>query len=234
MSLSGIFKILRSLNGGSIIPLINDEVSFCNISSDIVNLYLGNGNKYYYFSEYVQTDEVDNMSTIEQVILYNDGGFNHIVKPDPQHAYLILFYKVDTINDSILKKAIDFEENEYFYKKYVFYYTQKEFDSFILWYDSQKFKTINELINSSNIADNMDKDYVRFLLRLLVKIPFIKFDFKIIELKDFSNSLNVLISRMRNSEIISTLNKDLCNLIDSDDFDIDKVVDKFYNEKVGE
>ena len=219
------------LNDGNVIHDTKDNNTATNIGSESTLLFIGNGDKYYYFSEFRNKDGENNLPEIEKDILYSQN-----VELKAQHSYLILFYEVDEINEYVYKKVIEIEESEYFYKKYVFYYTKAEYTSFKEWYDSNIGTTANELVNNGYIHDHIGTLEMQFLLRLMIKVPIIKYKFKRAELKDFNNILNNKISRMRVPAMEKTLeiNEEITRVLLDNDNDIEKSINYFYKKNVGE
>lgn len=76
----------------------------------------GEESKYYYFSELEINDEnQDNLAEIEDVAL-NSDAYTVIEKPTPSDSYMILFWKVECIEERMYPDIIKIEENEFFYK----------------------------------------------------------------------------------------------------------------------
>lgn len=219
------------LNGGSVIQNNNDKDTVANIDSESTFLFIGNGDKYYYFSEYWYKDGQSNLPDIEKDILYNKN-----IELKAQHSYLILFYQVDEINEDVYKRVMEIEESEYFYKKYVFYFTKAEYVAFKEWYENISDTTANDLINNGYIHDNAINLEMQFLLRLLIKVPIIKYRFKRAELKDFNDILTNKISKMRSIPMEKTveLNEEITRVLLDNENDIEKSVNCFYKENVGE
>lgn len=124
-----ILDIIRLLNDGNIVPMQKDEDTKIDLYNEKVQLFMdasGEESKYYYFSELEINDEnQDNLAEIEDVAL-NSDAYTVIEKPTPSDSYMILFWKVECIEERMYPDIIKIEENEFFYKKYVFYYTEKE------------------------------------------------------------------------------------------------------------
>ena len=131
-----ILDIIRLLNDGNIVPMQKDEDTKIDLYNEKVQLFMdasGEESKYYYFSELEIDDEnQDNLAEIEDVAL-NSDAYTVIEKPTPSDSYMILFWKVGGIEERLYPDIIKIEENEFFYKKYVFYYTEKELQCFEKW-----------------------------------------------------------------------------------------------------
>ena len=127
-----ILDIIRLLNDGNIVPMQKDEDTKIDLYNEKVQLFMdasGEESKYYYFSELEINDEnQDNLAEIEDVAL-NSDAYTVIEKPTPSDSYMILFWKVECIEERMYPDIIKIEENEFFYKKYVFYYTLKDASS---------------------------------------------------------------------------------------------------------
>lgn len=204
----------------------NDKANKLNeysLGIENYRLFLYN-EKYYYFCEYEKDENgYDNMSLIEKNTFYNDIAYLTIDKPQPKDSYLILIYKVNEINDSILKDVIKLEENEYLFKKYVFYYTDDEYSKFKAWYEKQiENKNISyfDLISLPEIKNNMKEDYIQFFLRLLIKMPFMQLKFNQMKFEDFESIFNKKIDRIKvEKESIKNLLDIISRAIDIEDSD---------------
>lgn len=107
----------------------------------------------------------------------------------PNNSYLILLYKIETFSEEVSKKIIMLEENEFFYKRYVFYYTENEYESFKSWFDKREEKNLTSILQTDDCSPVTKNLYMQFLLRLIIKIPFIKLEFKKMELENFDDLL---------------------------------------------
>ncbi|WP_308287751.1 ABC-three component system middle component 1 [Clostridium chauvoei] len=72
----------------------------------------------------------------------------------PQFIYSIVILKTTSIGEQLYKKIIEIEENEYFCKKYVFYYNDDEVNIFEAWAKKNKKYSFNELIRIESIWIN--------------------------------------------------------------------------------
>lgn len=201
-----IINIIRDLNSGSIIPNIPDEKAYHELGSELCKLVIDNFNKYYFLANFE-----DNISVIEGLTINNDKAYLSISRPIPNSSYLICFYCVDKIDTTMFKKVISLEENEFFYKKYIFYYTIGEYEAFIQWYEKQKsvgYTSIESLICLDEVTAQIQSPHIQFFLRLLIKLPFICIDFKQSNLMDFPSIISEMIDGIRtNKQDILTLDK---------------------------
>lgn len=123
----------------------------------------------------------------------------------PQFIYVIIMKQVNQVNNQTLKEIISVEENEYFCKKYVLYYENKEIDALKEWMNKENEYKLGNMINLDECVrylneedkkeveeeeDKKGKYAVKMLLRLLIKCPFVqyRFDKKIFE--DFDAELD--------------------------------------------
>lgn len=175
--ISTILDIIRLLNGGNVIPMQKDKDTKIDLYNDKVQLFVdvsGEESKYYYFSELEIDDENrDNLAEIEDAAL-NSDAYAVIEKPKPSDSYMILFWKVEHIEETLYPYIIKIEENEFFYKKYVFYYTEKEQQCFEKWCESLKIngKPMLDTVLEEVQFLNDESEQVQFLTRLLSKVPF--------------------------------------------------------------
>ena len=114
--ISTILDIIRLLNGGSVIPMQKDKDTKIDLYNDKVQLFVdasGQESKYYYFSEFeIDGENQDNLSEIEDVAL-NSDAYTVVEKPKPSDSYMILFWKVEHIEERLYPYNIKIEENEF-------------------------------------------------------------------------------------------------------------------------
>lgn len=236
MKMKAIIDIIKELNGGCVIENVNDDISEHSLGTEECRLFVDN-KKYYYFSNYIIIDEdFDNMLDIENYTINNMQAYYNIKKPVPHSSYLTLFYEVPEINDEVYKKVISLEENEFLFKKYVFYYTKEEYNSFVKWYAHQKLSgniKIDDILNIANLSEQIHNTEIQFLLRLFIKIPFVKLNFKQAVLSDFGILLNQQLDGMRqNKNEIIELNNKLNSMISANETD-EEIVERLFNEVIG-
>ena len=94
--INSIIEIIRTLNGGTVIPFQKDEITKMNLYSDNVELYVdssGAKNKFFYFAEFKMNGEnEDNLAQIESELSDNQA-FAVIGEPKPSDSYMILLKK---------------------------------------------------------------------------------------------------------------------------------------------
>ena len=187
-----IIDIIRSLNAGNVLPFQKDaetKIDLYNKDVELYTDYSGNEKKYYYFAELKMDDEKDdNLPQIED-ILRNNEVFAAIGEPNPSDSYMILLWQIENIDESIYPYVIKIEENEFFYKKYVFYYTGQELKSFMDWYHALSEKgssTLAEILEALQFLDE-GAAQVDFLTRLLAKVPFFNPVFPKAVMNDFED-----------------------------------------------
>lgn len=169
-----ILDIIRLLNDGNIVPMQKDEDTKIDLYNEKVQLFMdasGEESKYYYFSELEIDDEnQDNLAEIEDVAL-NSDAYTVIEKPTPSDSYMILFWKVECIEERLYPDIIKIEENEFFYKKYVFYYTEYK----------NKTKDMTDAIKVLvGKYEDANKEYQTQLLNA-IKIPLMVYSGRIIQ-----------------------------------------------------
>ncbi|MDE7322639.1 MAG: hypothetical protein K2N73_07860 [Lachnospiraceae bacterium] len=230
-----IIDIIHSLNGGSVIPFQSDETTTVDLGNDAVKLFVdssGTEKKYYYFAAYKMDDEKkDNLGQIERNVFGSEvhkGG----EKPNPSDSYMILFWKVDAIDEKIFPYVINVEENEFFYKKYVFYYTEQELAGFKKWYRDMQMKGDVNLENVLNLVRNLDEesDHVKFFIRLLIKVPFLNPVFPKAVMEDFDKMVQakINVSKKKQQEVKSV--NDIFLRAINDDEDMEKLSDIIYQK----
>ena len=206
--LDSFVKIISTLNEGNVIYQTDNKDSEIILGNSNIKLYTAN-NKFYFLSEYN-----DDYNVIEDSIRINDV-VSQLKEQKPNNSYLILFYKIEKFNEQISKKIIKLEENEFFYKKYIFYYTQAELDSFKEWLVSNSYNSLSEVLELSECDPKSESLYIKFLLRLIIKVPFLNVRFKKIELENFDAILSNQLNRVRqNRDEIQTLFEYLTQKLD--------------------
>ena len=236
-----IIDIIRSLNEGNVLPFQKDAETKIDLYNKDVELYIdysGNEKKYYYFAELKMDDEKDdNLPQIED-ILRNNEALAVIGEPNPSDSYMILLWQIENIDESIYPYVIKIEENEFFYKKYVFYYTGQELKSFMDWYHILSEKGSSDLTELLQELQSLDEGAVQvdFLTRLLAKVPFFNPVFPKAVMNDFDKMVQKRIDGIRQTqkEIIGIINNIFNEAIESGNADIQKISDTIYRELMGE
>lgn len=236
-----IVDIIRLLNEGNVIPFQTDKETKINLYSDDVELYIdssGVENKYYYFAEFKMDDEKkDNLEQIESVV-FRDDTYAVIGEPSPSDSYMILLWEVEEIDENIYPYIIEIEENEFFYKKYIFYYTKKELDCFMMWYKELQENGESTLTTALDSLQKLDdeSEEVKFLTRLLIKVPFLNPVFPKIVMNDFGKMVQQKItsSRQKQKALIETVNNIFMSAMDNEDYDIESLSNAIYRKLMEE
>ncbi len=231
-----MLDIIRLLNEGSIVPMQKDQDTKIDLYNEKVQLFVdasGEENKYYYFSELEIDDKnQDNLAEIEDVAL-NSDAYTVIEKPTPSDSYMILFWKVECIEERLYPDIIKIEENEFFYKKYVFYYTEKELQCFEKWCSS--LKTNGKPMLDTALAAiqflNDESEPVQFLTRLLSKVPFFNPIFPKAVMNDFGemvrHKIGVTRKQKKNVEMINDM---FIRSIEEASFNVEVLSDMIYQK----
>lgn len=234
--ISIIMDIIRLLNEGNVIPMQKDQDTKIDLYNDKVQLFVdasGEESKYYYFSE-LEIDEKnqDNLAEIEDAAL-NSDAYAVIEKPKPSDSYMVLFWKVDQIDESLYPYIIQIEENEFFYKKYVFYYTEKEQQCFEKWCESLKTNDNSMLDTVLEAVQfvNDESEQVQFLTRLLSKVPFFNPIFPKAVMNDFGEMVRQKIDGIRKQKKnVEMINDIFIKSIEEEDFDAEVLSDMIYQK----
>lgn len=130
----------------------------------------------------------------------------------PQFIYAIVILKTSCIEEQLHKKIIEIEENEYFCKKYVFYYNDNEVNTFEAWAKKNKKNSFNELIrieSNNKTINKKDTDSIalKFMLRILIKFIFVKVDLEYKGEVSFENELLEQLKKIRKDSIKSNIHK---------------------------
>ncbi|MCR1177775.1 hypothetical protein NE167_11855 [Clostridium botulinum] len=229
-----IINLVKELNG-SIISNITDNESI--ILNDEFMFLRGLNKKYYYISDCTLEFIEDGQATSNNILtkIENDIIYNESIKQIPSNLiYSIILLKIDNINEDLYKTIIKIEEDEYFSKKYVFYYTEDELDLFNLWRKRAGGNSFNILLNKINNAklleDKKNSIGLRFMLRLLVKLPFVKTNIESSHIDDFDEELNNIIKKIRNNEerkAIEKINSRIFQFIDERE-NINKAIEDYF------
>ena len=238
--INSIIEIIRTLNDGTVIPFQKDEITKINLYSDNVELYVdssGTKNKFFYFAEFKMNGEnEDNLAQIESELSENQA-FAVIGEPEPSDSYMILLWEVEKIGESIYPYIINTEENEFFYKKYIFYYTKKELQCFQEWYGKLVENGKGCLTNTLQALQelNEESEQAAFLIRLLTQVPFLDPVFPKAVIADFDNMVQKRIESIRQREKLEgvlTVNTIFTDTFKTGDYDEEKSVDLIYQKFV--
>ncbi len=114
----------------------------------------------------------------------------------PQFIYVVIIKQVTQVDVKVLKDVIAVEENEYFCKKYVLYYEEKEVNALKTWMDRNGEYKLGNMMNLDECTqymkesdDKEEKCAVKILLRIVIKCPFVKYEFDKDILEDFELEL---------------------------------------------
>lgn len=231
-----ILNIIRLLNDGSIVPMYKDEETKIDLYNEKVQLFVdpsGEGSKYYYFSELEIDDEnQDNLAEIEDVTM-NSDAYTVIKKPTPSDSYMVLFWKVECIEERMYPDIINIEENEFFYKKYVFYYTEKELQCFEKWCGSLKTNgkpMLDTVLEAIQFLNDESKE-VQFLTRLLSKVPFFNPVFPKAVMNDFDEMVRQKIKTIRKQKNkVKMINDMFIKSIEETSFNAEVLSDMIYHK----
>ena len=225
MMLNEFVAIISSLNNGTVISGINNDDTEILLDEPSVKLYCTNY-KHYFLSEYQ-----DDYDIIEKNIK-NNQIVKEIKDIRPNNSYLVLLYKIDSFDEDVSKKIIRLEENEFFYKKYVFYYTEGEYESFREWFNKRPEKSLSNILKTEECSPESADLYMQFLLRLIIKVPFLNIEFKKMELENFADLLNIQLEGIRNNkeEVHKTFNR-LTNELEN--HSADEIAETLFSEIIG-
>lgn len=198
---------------------------------------LGLHGKHYLFCEEADGKLEETMNMVERICT-EDGRFKDVY---PQYIYTVILKQVKEMDEAIYKEIISVEENEYFCKKYVLYYEEKEFMALKEWIHKEGKDHIEDLLNSDNCAlffdikDKKEKKIeeekkkwaVNLLLRIIIKCPFVKCSFRKVSLSNFAEELERKIHRAQrvDEEQMRKYKKDFFDKLQDDN--IDQKVDLF-------
>lgn len=225
MILNEFVNIISNLNKGTVINGMDNGDSEIVLDESNLKLYYTN-HKHYFLSEYQ-----DDYDIIEKNIK-NNQIVKEINDIRPNNSYLVLFYKINTFDENVSKKIIRLEENEFFYKKYVFYYTEREYESFKEWFNKRSDKSLSKILKEEECSPESEELYMRFLLRLIIKVPFLKVEFKKMELESFDDLLNVQLDGIRrNKEEVRKIFNRLTNELENRS--VDEIAGTLFSEIIG-
>jgi len=191
--LDEFISIISSLNNGTVIRNMDNIDTEILLGEQNVKLYSSN-NKYYFLSEYK-----DNYDVIEKIIRTNQT-VKEITDIRPNNSYLVMFYRINSFDEKVSKKIISLEENEFFYKKYIFYYTEDEYESFMEWFNKRSLRKLSDILKTEECSPESTSLYMQFLLRLIIKVPFLNLEFKKMELESFDDLLNTHLNGIRKNK----------------------------------
>lgn len=195
-------KWIRQINGGNVIATVPDKITTIPLPGESVVLYrqpLANGEKYFFFANLGDTQDVEStISEIENITIHARDQWCTGNGPKPSDSYMVYFWRISEFTEEVSKQIIKLEENEFTYKKYVFYYTKRECDEFLNWLSKKTDNAINHNIIQTIENENLDSGAMQFLLRLLIKVPCISLSFKASELPDYNQLVTQHIMGIQN------------------------------------
>lgn len=195
-------KIIKLMNNFELIPGKITEISRFS-DSDLFIYERYDSGKHYFFHFIKEQTLKYHLKKVENCILKKFGK-DFI----PQDSYLILFYETEKITNQFLKEVIDIEENEFLFKKYVFYYTKDELTEAEA--RSSKFSLLDDFWEflSDSSEDNLTEN---FFLRLAIKVPIISLNFEARNLQEFEDIFNKKVKGLRslNDDMIIELNSNI-------------------------
>ena len=194
MILDEFVSIISSLNNGTVISGMNNVDTEILLGEPNLKLYYTN-HKHYFLAEYQDDYDVIEKNIKNNQILKENKDIR------PNNSYLVLFYKINSFDEEVSKKIIRLEENEFFYKKYVFYYTEEEYASFIEWLSKRPEKSLSNILKTEDCAPESAYLYMQFLLRLIIKIPFLNLEFKKMELENFNELLDAQLNGIKKNKV---------------------------------
>lgn len=193
---------IRQINGGNVIAGEPDKTTTIPLPGEDVVLYrqpLANGAKYFFFANLRDTQDIEStISAIENITIHTRDQWCDGKGPKPSDSYMVYFWKISEFTEEVSKQIIKLEENEFTYKKYVFYYTKSESDAFADWLRKKTVKAINKDIIQTIENENLESNEMQFLLRLLIKVPCISLSFKASELPDYDQLVTQYIMGIQN------------------------------------
>ncbi len=226
-----ILEIIKKYNG----TLITDINDYKSVIYDEEFIILKNAINNY-FCIFEANEEIDDIEKIVTNIEKSCRENVILSKIKPQFIYSIVIMKTSYADDKFFKKIIEIEENEYFCKKYVFYYNDDEINEFESWAKRKKKKTFNELINleTNNMDINKnDKNGIalKFMLRIIIKFIFIKVCIDNKELISFDKELTKQLAKITDEDVKKNLNlfseENLDKLIS---MDLDEAVEDYLSK----
>lgn len=230
-----IINLVKELNNSSIISNITDEESV--ILDNNFMFLKGNYSKYYCVFDY-KFNNINNEESIANHMLSeieNDIIGNELIKQIPANLiYSIIILKVNQINEELYKTIIKIEEDEYFSRKYVFYYNEEELNAFNSWREKCKLNSFESLLNhkeNANLLENKnDSMGLKFMLRLLVKLPFVKANIESTCINDFDEELNSQINKIKNENERNSIRKISMQIFDYIDEreNINKAIEDYF------
>ena len=239
IKLNSFIKWIRQINGGNVITAVPDEEAMIPLPGKDVVLYrqpLANGAKYFFFANLGDTQESEStISEIENITIHARDKWSDGTDLKPSDSYIIYFWQISELTEEVSKQIIKLEENEFTYKKYVFYYTKNEYDAFVTWLSRKQINTINHDIIQMIENENLESSELQFLLRLLIKVPCISLSFKASELPDYDQLVTQHIMGIQNDlqqNSVQTMN-DLITQSLEEGFSAEEIANKIIDEFEG-
>lgn len=224
-----ILDIVRKLNGGNIIKNQPDIETQINLFEEGLWIFRDFDGKNYLFAEYGPGK--NSLNKIENLIYKNENLRNDL---NPSDSYLILLQTVDAIDGSLYSSIIKVEENEFFFKKYIFYYTEQEYSSFMNWSKNlpEQEDHLQMLINKLSIStESSEENYFKFFVRLLIKVPVLNPIFPKAEMVDFEKLVEEKLGSVKKEkDELYKLNTEITEILTAHDNNIEEIVDSIYTK----
>lgn len=157
---------IRQINGGSVVPKIPDEKSEIPLPNQNVMLYcqpLAKGVKYFFFADLGDTQNIEeSIAEIEKTTIHKRREWSAGSDLHPSDSYIIYLWQTPDFTENSSKEIIKLEENEFAYKKYVFYYTQSEYEAFCQWLENTTINKLDESIIHTIESKNIESEAMVF------------------------------------------------------------------------
>lgn len=179
-----------------------------------------NSPKVYFFYSVEEGSLKDNFEQLDIALEENN------IKIKPQDSYLTMFYEISDDSPQYIKEIIPIEENEFRFKKYVFYYTNDEIQAAI----SRVRNYFSENIWLYENMKQFNDPVTSFLHRLIIKVPIIKLGFNTKEMSQFGDFFDMRKGRIGNIEL-EKLNMEVDNYISrniSSNIIVEELIKKVY------
>lgn len=158
-----------------------------------------------------------------------------ITKAKSIDSYLVISCPVSAKNEEVLKAVISIEENKFYYKKYVMYFTEQEYSEFMNWYEALESQAkqrvdLEYLLSCDEVSSGSGKEpAIDFFLRLLIKVPFLPLKFPSVDIGDIERTLKDELN-----EDSYTKYREIRELLSSSTEEIKSLADKYFDSLVGE
>ncbi|MGE6489192.1 ABC-three component system middle component 1 [Paenisporosarcina sp. NPDC076898] len=205
--------------------LIEEEAFFAsNYQNDSVNFYL-----VVFLTEISEDFLINKVPDYYNKIKSLDEGYDERI--DKNLSMLVCLKQSDRSKDKIMDLIFEIEEDPYYFKKYVISYSQKELENLSSLFNEEEKSSnmiLNDIVNNSslfskfkNSNEGSEAELYDISSKLLIKVPFIRFQRNDKQLDDLALNLKTKLE----SEKLHHLSKYVLTLDEESDECVNRILE---------